>query len=612
MPRKSIIDLIVVSLCSLIIYLGRHQNYRVKPFFLTLLCDLVLGLFSAPGYEGEKRFKELSGSAFCDERSESSAVNQHSLANRRHFPTDQPERHLPWPWEAVYDPIRSEVEVVSISRAACQFNRTTWKYLVRTFPEYRHHFSFGFESNILVHVEEGTRRMRHANLLGKKFICRFYDRSNNHIFDTTSLVVKGHDAFSILATFHIRCPIPASFRDTQDNWSHMRLQHTSLLPEFTENVTMDTTGDFPLCRIPRYQATKKKWGRKNNKKLFDLSICTATSRSDRHHLVEWIEYHRLIGVQHFFIYNTALYDEGLLPLALQDFIAEGRVTVVPWPYRNCVRSGMSSGRWFGWRESSDQNLSWFQPPTAIAQTAALDSCYLRFKHTSKYMAHVDDDEFISFSRQVPSNNNILNGTRSSRRLLKSLVDYVEHTFATSPKTAPAIYLPPVYVVDCCNNSEHCSTSLNGLPRLRRDPAATHRQLVLPAADYERKLIMKTEAVGAFYVHYITFLMDPDTRTDNTRWRMDDAIVVNSSDATVFHFKMPPSLHRDPFGTLNFQNKWIGFDQQFRICELVSPELSYSNYENNMVDAQSYAGIPLQLVRRLERCMKRRMKKKMES
>lgn len=250
--------------------------------------------------------------------------------------------------------------------------------------------------------------------------------------------------------------------------------------------------------------------------------------------------------------------------------------------------------------------------TAIAQTAALDSCYLRFKHTSKYMAHVDDDEFISFSRQVPStfttsatNNNILNGTRSSRRLL-------EHTFATSPKTAPAIYLPPVYVVDCCNNSEYCSTSLNGLPRLRRDPAATHRQLVLPAADYERKLIMKTEAVGAFYVHYITFLMDPDTKTDNTRWRMDDAIVANSSDATVFHFKMPPSLHRDPFGTLNFQNKSIGFDQQFRICELVSPELSYSNYENNMVDAQSYAGIPLQLVRRLERCMKRRMKKKMES
>lgn len=171
------------------------------------------------------------------------------------------------------------------------------------------------------------------------------------------MVVKGHDAFSILATFHIRCPIPASFRDTQDNWSHMRLQHTSLLPEFTENVTMDTTGDFPLCKIPRYQATKKKWRRKNNKKLFDLSICTATSRSDRHHLVEWIEYHRLIGVQHFFIYNTALYDEGLLPLALQDFIAEGRVTVVPWPYRNCVRSGMSSGRWFGWRESSDQNLS---------------------------------------------------------------------------------------------------------------------------------------------------------------------------------------------------------------------------------------------------------------
>eukprot|EP01036_Dinobryon_divergens_P027514 gene27514-36303_t len=538
-------------------------DYIVAPLD-QIISNLVLGLFSASGYEaGEDRFKELSGSAFC----ESSSANQYSLANRRHFPTEQPERHLPWPWEAVYDPIRSEVEVVSISRGACQFNRTMWKHLVKKFPEYRRHFSYGFDSNILVHVEEGTRRMRYANLIGAKFICRFYDRFNHQIFDTTSLAVKGEISFSILATFHIRCPIPALFRDTQDIWSHMRLQHTSRLPAFTENVTMNTTDGFPLCKIPRYQTTKD--GKK--KKRFGLSICTATSRSDRRHLVEWIEYHRLIGVHHFFIYNTALNDEDLLPLALQDFIAEGRVTVVSWPYRNCVRQGMSSGRWFGWRESSEQNLSWFHPPFAISQTAALDSCYLRFKHTSK--------------------------------LFKSLLDYVEHTFATGPKTAPAIYIPPVYVIDCCNNSASCST-LNELPRLGRDSAAvsTHRQLFLPAGLHERKLIMKTEAVGAFYVHYITLLMEPVTKWA-TRWRLKDAIVANSSDATVFHFKMPPSLHRDPFGMLNFQNESVD-NEQLRICDIISPELSY-----NSSNAQSFVGIPLQLVRRLERCMKRRMKKK---
>ena len=618
MPKESyIIDLLVVPLCLIIIYLGR-QNHRVRPFFIILISEQIissLGLFNAPGNEGEKGFKELSGPAFC-ERSESSSANQYSLANRRYFPTEQPERHLPWPWEAVYDPIRSEVEVVSISRAACQFNRTTWKYLVKKFPEYRRHFSFGFESNILVHVEEGTRRMRYANFNGQKFICRFYDRFNHQIFETTSLAVKGHNTFSILATFHIRCPIPASFRDTQDIWSHMRLQHTSRLPEFTENVTTDTTGDFPLCKIPRhYQPpTNEKHDndeKKKKKKRFDLSICTATSRSDRRHLVEWIEYHRLIGVQHFFIYNTALSNEGLLPLALQDFIAEGRVTVVPWPYRNCVRQGMSSGRWFGWMESGEQNLTWFPPPTAIAQTAALDSCYLRFKHTSTYMAHIDDDEFISFSRQAPSSSS-LNGVRYPR-LLKSLVDYVEHTFATGPKTAPAIYIPPAYIVDCCNHSESCST-LNGLPRLGRDSAAagstTHRQLFLPADTHERKLIMKTEAVGAFYVHYITFLMEPDTVT-GTRWRLGDAIEANISDATVFHFKMPPSLDRDPFGRLNIRNESIDM-AQLRICELDAPELSYNSNEknnNNNNNVLLYAGIPLQLVRRLERCMKRRMKKK---
>lgn len=600
--RKSdFIDYIVAPLFLIIIFLG-GQNHRFQSYFIILFSDqiisnLVLGLFSASGYEaGEDRFKELSGSAFC----ESSSANQYSLANRRHFPTEQPERHLPWPWEAVYDPIRSEVEVVSISRGACQFNRTMWKHLVKKFPEYRRHFSYGFDSNILVHVEEGTRRMRYANLIGAKFICRFYDRFNHQIFDTTSLAVKGEISFSILATFHIRCPIPALFRDTQGIWSHMRLQHTSRLPAFTENVTMNTTDGFPLCKIPRYQTTKD--GKK--KKRFGLSICTATSRSDRRHLVEWIEYHRLIGVHHFFIYNTALYDEDLLPLALQDFIAEGRVTVVSWPYRNCVRQGMSSGRWFGWRESSEQNLSWFHPPFAISQTAALDSCYLRFKHTSKYMAHIDDDEFISFSRKASSSSSssFLN-KMGKPRLFKSLLDYVEHTFATGPKTAPAIYIPPVYVIDCCNNSASCST-LNELPRLGRDSAAvsSHRQLFLPAGLHERKLIMKTEAVGAFYVHYITLLMEPVTKWA-TRWRLKDAIVANSSDATVFHFKMPPSLHRDPFGMLNFQNESVD-NEQLRICDIISPELSY-----NSSNAQSFVGIPLQLVRRLERCMKRRMKKK---
>ena len=97
----------------------------------------------------------------------------------------------------------------------------------------------------------------------------------------------------------------------------------------------------------------------------------------REHLVEWIEFHRLIGVQHFFIYDTTqISTAASLTQLLTDYIQEGLVTVIVWPYSNCVRR-MASGDWILWFDKGEKQQYGFQPPRAIAQSAALASCYSR-------------------------------------------------------------------------------------------------------------------------------------------------------------------------------------------------------------------------------------------
>jgi len=62
-----------------------------------------------------------------------------------------------------------------------------------------------------------------------------------------------------------------------------------------------------------------------------------------------------------------------LGAVLADYVHSGLLTVVRWPYENCVR-GMGSGR----KVTVTQPFhAVFAPPRAIAQTGALASCYSR-------------------------------------------------------------------------------------------------------------------------------------------------------------------------------------------------------------------------------------------
>jgi glycosyltransferase involved in cell wall biosynthesis len=53
-------------------------------------------------------------------------------------------------------------------------------------------------------------------------------------------------------------------------------------------------------------------------------------RDEAPYLVEWIEYHLLVGVEHFWLYDHLSTDDSLAVLA--SYVARGVVTVVPWPH----------------------------------------------------------------------------------------------------------------------------------------------------------------------------------------------------------------------------------------------------------------------------------------
>ena len=81
-----------------------------------------------------------------------------------------------------------------------------------------------------------------------------------------------------------------------------------------------------------------------------LSIC-AIFRDEGPYLREWVEFHRLVGVERFFLYDNRSTDD--YRLQLEPRIADGTVQVTDWPqypgqhaaYEHCLREHRDESRW---------------------------------------------------------------------------------------------------------------------------------------------------------------------------------------------------------------------------------------------------------------------------
>ena len=99
---------------------------------------------------------------------------------------------------------------------------------------------------------------------------------------------------------------------------------------------------------------------KVKRKRYYSSIC-AIFKNEAIYLREWIEYHRVIGIEHFYLYNN-FSDDDYMDI-LKKYVDENIVTLIEWP----VKQG---------------------------QMSAYSDCVKKYSDETKWLVFVDLDEFI--------------------------------------------------------------------------------------------------------------------------------------------------------------------------------------------------------------------------
>lgn len=102
----------------------------------------------------------------------------------------------------------------------------------------------------------------------------------------------------------------------------------------------------------------------------EMAICTIF-QNEGPWLKEWIEFHRLQGVTHFYLYNNNSTDNYLT--VLQPYINQNVVTLVEWPYTY----------------DEGDHAHWIQ-----IQTGAYRNCIKKWGKEIDWLAVIDSDEFL--------------------------------------------------------------------------------------------------------------------------------------------------------------------------------------------------------------------------
>lgn len=111
-----------------------------------------------------------------------------------------------------------------------------------------------------------------------------------------------------------------------------------------------------------------------NQKSYELAIC-AIFKEEALYLKEWIEFHKLQGVEHFFLYNNNSSDEYLEVLA--PYIKKNEVTLVDWNYS------------YNPLEQKGNRTPWLD-----IQSSAYKNCIELYGNKAIWIAFIDVDEFL--------------------------------------------------------------------------------------------------------------------------------------------------------------------------------------------------------------------------
>lgn len=132
---------------------------------------------------------------------------------------------------------------------------------------------------------------------------------------------------------------------------------------------------------------------------FNVSIC-AIFLNEAFYMREWVEFHRMVGVDHFYLYNN-MSDDGYMEI-LKPYIEAGIVTLIDWTIPH-------------------------------GQIAAYWDCIRRFSEETRWIGFIDLDEFV-----VPRENTIYDFLRQYNSMWGSVLIYWK-TFGSSGKKERNLY-----------------------------------------------------------------------------------------------------------------------------------------------------------------------------
>ena len=110
-----------------------------------------------------------------------------------------------------------------------------------------------------------------------------------------------------------------------------------------------------------YRIIKHIFRRKaDSKKRYYVSIC-GIFKNEGLYLKEWIDYHKRVGVDHFYLYNNNSSDNYIE--VLKPYVGTGIVDLIDWPHNQ-------------------------------AQMEAYHDCFSRFRGETSWLGFIDIDEFV--------------------------------------------------------------------------------------------------------------------------------------------------------------------------------------------------------------------------
>ncbi len=104
--------------------------------------------------------------------------------------------------------------------------------------------------------------------------------------------------------------------------------------------------------------------------------CVVICRGEDEYLIEWIEFHRMMGVERFFVYDNGA--EPTTKALLEPYIANGLVSHIPFPDLN-------------W---PDLRSDWFDYHRPSTQELAYGHCITRFGNCYRFLLKIDADEYV--------------------------------------------------------------------------------------------------------------------------------------------------------------------------------------------------------------------------